>query len=185
MDIPHKDSQLVNRLILRDEKALYELYASYQKLLYNFIYKRLKDPNVSDELVQDIFIEFLESLRDFRYQCSLKTFIFTITRNKMIDYMRRKKIKGIVFSSLPESLVEHLTVVKMDGLLEKQEIEAHLEKTLSSLPHEYQVILRLKYMEDKSVKYISETLVKTLKATESLLFRARRAFIKLYGPISI
>jgi RNA polymerase sigma-70 factor (ECF subfamily) len=49
-------------------------------------------------LTQDTFVDFLEALRDFRYQSSLKTFIFSIAKNKNIDWLRKKKIKKIIFS---------------------------------------------------------------------------------------
>ncbi|MCB0753430.1 MAG: RNA polymerase sigma factor, partial [Ignavibacteriae bacterium] len=109
-----------------------------------------------------------------------KTFLFTIARNKSIDYIRKKKIKRILFSALPSFVVEGLASVVMEDELEKKEVQQKIESTLQKLPHEYQIILRLKYMENKSVDHIAETLVKTFKSTESLLFRARKAFIKVY-----
>jgi RNA polymerase sigma-70 factor (ECF subfamily) len=175
-----KESQLVEKLISHDEKALFSFYKLYKTPLYNFIYKKLGDKSISEELIQDIFLEFIESLRDFRYQCSLKTFLFTIARNKSIDYIRKKKIKRILFSALPSFVVEGLASVVMDVELEKKEIQQKIESTLHKLPHEYQIVLRLKYMENKSVDHISDKLVKTFKSTESLLFRARKAFVKVY-----
>jgi RNA polymerase sigma-70 factor (ECF subfamily) len=174
------EKELVQKIISRDEKSLFHLYKTYHKQLHNFIYKKLQDHQLAEEIAQDVFLEFIESLRDFRYQCSLKTFLFTIARNKSIDYMRKKKIKKILFSALPSFVVEGLSAVLPDDTLEKKVVEEKIEDTLHTLPREYQLILRLKYIENKSVEYIAENLVKTFKSTESLLFRARRAFIKVY-----
>lgn len=173
------EKELVQKIISRDEKALHSLYKTYYRSLYNFVYKKLGDKSVTEEIVQDTFIHFLESLRDFRYQCSLKTFLFTIGRNKAIDYIRKKKIKKILFSALPSFIVEGLASV-VDDSLEKKELQQKLESTFDELPHEYQLILRLKYLEGKSVHHIAGVLSKTFKSTESLLFRARKAFIKVY-----
>lgn len=175
------DKELVHKLVEGDEKALYELYNTYQRSLYSFIYKRLRDDEVTEEILQDVFIHVLESLRDFRFQSSLKTFVYTIARNKIIDYIRKKKIKKVIFSTLPSYVVESLTQVDLNEEIEKKELQQKLEKTFSELPHEYQVILRLKYVENKSVQFIAETLLKTFKSTESLLYRARKAFIKAYS----
>lgn len=177
------DAILVKKLIAHDEQALFSLYKKYRTPVYSFIYKKVNDKQLADELTQDIFINVIESLRDFRYQCSLKTFIFTIARNKAIDYMRRKKIKRVLFSALPTFVVEGLASVVMDDELEKKELQQKIESTLQKLPHEYQIILRLKYMENKSVDHIAEKLVKTFKSTESLLFRARKAFMKTYRTL--
>lgn len=174
------DTKLVEKIIARDEKAIFTLYTTYHKPLVNFINKKINNKQLAEELAQDIFLQCIESLRDFRFQCSLKTFLYTIARNKTIDYMRRKKIKRILFSALPAFVVEGLSSVVMDDELEKKELQQKIEKTFDELPHEYQIILRLKYMENRSVKHISEKLVKTFKSTESLLFRARKAFIKTY-----
>lgn len=177
------DKTLVEKLLNRDEKSLFTVYSTYRKPLYNFIYKKLQDKTVAEELVQDVFIHFLESLRDFRFQSSIKTFIYTIARNKTIDYMRKKKIKRIVFSHMPSFIVEGLTQIDFDEELEKKDLQERLENAFDKLPHEYEVVLRLKYIDDESVQSIAQTLFKSFKSTESLLFRARRAFIKVYSAL--
>lgn len=176
-----KDKDLVEKLIAGDERALHELYNTYQKQLSHFIFKQIRDESLTQEILQDVFIHALESLRDFRFQCSVKTFMYTITRNKVIDHIRKKKIKKVLLSTLPTYIVEGLTKVDFNEELEKKELQEKLEQTFSELPHEYQVILRLKYIDNRSVQFIAETLVKTFKSTESLLYRARRAFIKAYS----
>ena len=175
-----EDKELVQKIIQHDEKSLFSLYQTYHKPLFNFVNNKLRDTHVAEELAQDIFISFIESLRDFRYQCSLKTFLFTIARNKVIDHIRKKKIKKILFSALPSFIVEGLASVVMDDDLEKKEVQQKIENTINILPHDYQIILRLKYMEDRPVSHIAGKLLRTFKSTESLLFRARKAFIKAY-----
>ncbi len=180
--MPHiSDKELIQRLMLRDERALTHFFKLYQKPLLSFILKRISDVQIAEELVQDVFIQTLESLRDFRYQSSLKTFIYTIARNKTIDYIRKKKIKQIVFSHLPAFITEQLGAVLLDEKIEQNEMHRKFEKTLNALPHDYQVILRLKYIEDHPVERIAKKMVRTFKSTESLLFRARKLFIKLYN----
>lgn len=177
------DEQLVQRIINQDEKALYVLFNLYHKPLFNFVYRQLNDKDLAEEIVQDVFIDLLEGLRDFRFQSSLKTFLFTIARNKTIDWIRKKKIKKVLFSALPSYVVEGLARVVMDDELEKKELEAKMTHVFEELPHDYQVILRLKYIEDASVKTIAENLSLTFKATESLLFRARKAFVKVFNAL--
>ncbi len=171
---------IVEHIIQGDEKVLFDLYRTYQKQLHSFIYKKVSDNALAEELSQDIFLQFIESLRDFRFESSLKTFLFTIARNKVIDYFRKKKLKKILFSALPAFVVEGLASVVMDDEIEKKQLQEKIDLTLESLPHDYQLVLRLKYIDNKSVKYIAQMLVKTFKSTESLIFRARKAFIEAY-----
>ena len=177
------DYSLIDKIVDHNERGLYELFKKYHSPVYNFVYKQLKDRAVADELTQDIFMSLIESLRDFRYQCSLKTFIFTIARNKIIDHFRKKKIKRILFSALPQFVVEGLASVMMDDDLEKKQLQQTIEQTFHKLPRDYQLILRLKYIEDRSVRYIARRLVRTFKSTESLLFRARKAFKQIYKSV--
>jgi len=178
------DYPLIHKIIDRNERGLYELFQKYHSPVYNFVYKQLKDRAVADELTQDIFVSIIESLRDFRFQCSLKTFIFTIARNKIIDHFRKKKIKRILFSALPHFVVEGLNAVMMDDDLEKKQLQEDIENTFHKLPRDYQLILRLKYIENRSVRYIATRLLRTFKSTESLLFRARNAFKQIYKTIA-
>lgn len=180
MHTPSSDYELVARLVRKDPSALFELYKTYQVPLSQFIRTRLRDDASVDEVVQDVFIQFLERLRDFRGECSLKTYLFTIARNKTIDAIRKKKLKHVLFSALPSFFVDSLSAVVMDDRLERAELEEKLRETFAQLPHDYQVILRLKYVENISVVDIAQQLKRSFKSTESLLYRARQAFVVLY-----
>lgn len=178
-----KEKQLIERIINRDEQALFTLYRLYQKPLYTFVYRQLNDKIKAEEVTQDIFMDFIESLRDFHFQCSIKTFLFAIGKRKVIDVIRKKKIKRIFFSSMPSYVVESLATVMFDDTLEKKEVTAKIKKVLSHLPNDYRLVLRLKYVEGERVKEIADRLSLKMKATESLIFRARKAFIKVFTSL--
>lgn len=180
MKLSQEDQELLKSLLNREEKALHKLYNLYQKQLYKFAYRQLGDPNKAQEITQDIFFDFIEKLRDFRGESSIKTFLFSIARYKVIDVIRRKKIKHILFSAIPVPIVEGLTAVFFDDELEKKELTQKIEKVFSKLPNDYALILRLKYLDGAKLKAIAEKFSLSFKATESLLFRARHAFIQKF-----
>jgi len=107
--------------------------------------------------------------------------LFSIARHKIVDQIRKKKIKNILFSKLPSYIVESLKVVFIDEEIDKKELRKKIFKILESLPNDYQVILRLKYIEGINVSEIAEKLKMKFKATESLLFRARKSFTKVFN----
>ncbi|PIZ64997.1 hypothetical protein COY14_03285 [Candidatus Roizmanbacteria bacterium CG_4_10_14_0_2_um_filter_36_9] len=172
---------LVSGILNRNERALNTLYKTYRRMIFQYVSKRITHAHIAEEITQDIFIQLLESLRDFRFESSLKTYIYSITRNKTIDYMRKKKIKRIVFSHLPSFLVEGLMSVLMEDGLEKEDLQNKLEKTFSEIPDDYELILRLKYIEEESVQTIAKKMLRSFKSTESLLYRARKSFIRAYS----
>lgn len=173
--------KIVEKIIKKDEKAFCLFYNQYYKQVFNFIYRKTKNYHLSEELTQDTFIDFLDALRDFRYQSSLKTFIFSIAKNKTIDWIRKKKIKNIIFSMLPDYIVEGLKVVLMDEEIEKKALTKKIAHVFSKLPNDYRKILRQKYIEEVKVDQIAQDFKLGFKATESLLFRARKAFVKIFN----
>ncbi len=177
------ENLLVQKIIQKDEKALLTIYRLYKKPIHNFIYRKLKDYHTAEEITQDVFLDFIEALRDFHFQSSLKTFLFSIARNKTIDFIRKKKLKKILFSALPPYFIEGLKTIFIDDELEKKELSRKIKKTLETLPNDYRFVLRLKYMDGEKVNSIAEKLSLGFKATESLLFRARKAFIKIFQAL--
>jgi len=176
-----KEIKIVEKILKKDEKAFCFFYNKYHKQVFNFIYRKTKKYHLSEELTQDTFIDFLEALRDFRYQSSLKTFIFSIAKNKTIDWIRKKKIKRIIFSMLPNYVVESLKVVLMDEEIETKALAEKITLVFSKLPNDYRSILRQKYIEEVKVDQIAQNFKLGFKATESLLFRARQAFVKIFN----
>jgi len=181
MDINQEEKELLEKIIKKDEKALFYVYKKYQPSVLNFVKMQINNYQLAEELTQDIFIDFIEALRDFRFQSSLKTFLFSIARHKIVDQIRKKKIKNILFSKLPSYIVESLKVVFIDEEIDKKELREKITKIIDSLPNDYRVVLRLKYIDGIKVSEIAGKLKMNFKATESLLFRARKSFIKVFN----
>lgn len=179
--VNQQDKELLEKIIKKDEKALFQVYKKYQPAVFNFVRSQINNYQTAEELTQDIFIDFIEALRDFRFQSSLKTFLFSIARHKVVDQIRKRKIKNILFSHLPSFIVEGLKVVFIDEEIDKKELKEKISRIIGTLPNDYQVILRLKYIDGIRIKEISQKLKMNFKATESLLYRARKSFIKVYN----
>lgn len=183
MPLSSQEKKLVDKIIKRDEKALWSFYQKYKKPVFNYIYRQVNDQYLAEEITQDVFFSFIENLRDFRGQCSLKTFLYSIVKHKVIDAIRKKKLKKILFSRLPEYVVEGLSTIILDDELERRELAIKIKETFIKLPKDYRLILRLKYIKGEKVKKIAQQLTMSFKATESLLFRARKAFIRIFNSL--
>ncbi len=177
-----KDQQQIEKLISRDKKAAREFYLTYYPRIYNFIHKKIALSQDTEELVQDTLLAFLENCRDFSGNCSINTYLCSIAKNKIVDYYRKQKLKKIVFSQLPGHLA-HL----IDELADPQKIldEKLLQQTIAQIftkiTPRYAKVLRLKYIENRSIAEIAQITSSSFKAVESVLFRARRMFAKIYA----
>lgn len=174
------DLELVDLLLQKNDPALTELVRRYEKKLHNFVYKKLRSQETAQEIVQDVFIELFDALRNYKRTASLKTYLFTIAQYKAIDFIRKQKIKRIMFSAIPPYLLERLKTILIDDEINKRELSQKIEKVFGTMPNDYGLIIRLKYMDGYKIKEIAHKLSLSSKATESLLYRARKAFITLY-----
>lgn len=175
---------LLEKVRKGNERAVMLLYKSFHIHLFQFVNRQVRDVGTAEEIVQDVFLGCLDGIRDRREIQSFSAYIFSIARYKTIDYIRRKKIKKVLFSAIPEHVVNGCAALLFNEKTEKEEIADMLERVFSRLPHEYALIIRLKYIDGLTVKKIAHRLAVNFKAAESMLFRARREFSKLYSDLN-
>lgn len=176
-------AETIQKIKRGDERALLLMYKKFHSPLFHFINRQMRDVAVSEELVQDVFLGVIDGIREGRNIQSFSAYIYTIARYKTIDCIRRKKIKKVLLSALPEHVVSGCATLLFNEQLEHNEIKDTLESVFSKLPHEYALIIRLKYIDGFTVKKIASYLTVNFKAAESMLFRARREFSKLYNDL--
>jgi RNA polymerase sigma factor (sigma-70 family) len=158
-----------------------EIIDEYTPLLYSYAI-RFVGKSEAPDLVQEIFIKVWKNLKKFNPEkAGFKTWIFTIARNTITDYLRRKK--NILFSDLGPSEVQEKIVENIedqaelpDIVLSKMEDANFLNRLLSQLPHNYQEVLVLHYQEELTFEEISQALSKPLNTVKSW---HRRAIIQL------
>lgn len=174
------DKQVLERLLSRNEKTLRSFYDMHKMPLLSYLLRSLPRED-AEEVLQDSFIGFVESLRNFQGKSSLKTFLYSIAKRKVVDKLRKQRIKKLLFTYVPEYIIESFAKVFLDDALDRKHLAHRIEKVFDELPHDYARVLRLKYIEDYSVGDIAEEIAISNKAAESLLFRARKAFIRVYS----
>lgn len=91
---------LLARLRKGDVNAFEEVYQKCNGPLYLFVFRYIKSKQEAEEIVQDVFIQLWMKKENIRENLSFKSFLFTITKNKIIDYFRRKKTKDLYLNYL-------------------------------------------------------------------------------------
>jgi len=163
-----------------NEHALLKLYAYFKKPLFLFVNRQLRDVQTSEEIVQDIFLASIDAMREKRQIKSISAYMYAIARHKIVDRLRRKKLKKILLSAIPEYVVNACAAVLFQEETRESEISDAVYHTLKKIPNEYALIIRLKYIEGLSVSDIAAKLTMSFKSAESMLFRARKAFVRSY-----
>lgn len=177
-------TSIIDAIIEGDKKAVRIFYSTYSPRILSYLQRRLPRREDAQEIMQDVFLDALDSLPLLRNKENVLPYLYRIAHNKTVDFYRKKKIKSLLFSQFP--LLEHLRneIHEPEFIYEKQKIHERMEKTFNLISEKYQIVLRLHYEEGLKVKEIAEKLRLSFKATESLLFRARQQFIRIYTQIA-
>src|SRR3979490_576090 len=100
--VDHKTSEeaaLVRRVQARDEMAFREVVERYQSKVFSIIYGILRNRNDAEDIAQQVFAKIYFSIKNFDFRSSLLTWIYKITVNECYDYLRKKRVRKLVYES--------------------------------------------------------------------------------------
>jgi RNA polymerase sigma-70 factor (ECF subfamily) len=179
-----EDRQLVDRLLAGDRAAFDAFFNEYYPKLFRFVKRRLpRDPATAEDIAQGTLCRALESLRGYRGEAALMTWLCTLCRREMSARWREMR----AFADAPElaeddpeirAALESLLAGESDPLQAstRAQVRETIRTALDYLPAPYADVLEWKYVLEMSVADIAARLGRSTKATESLLTRARTAF---------
>ena len=160
------------RYVEGDESAMGEIVRAYADTMTFFTVGLVKNTSDAEEIVSDAFAEIALRKRAFRGESQLRTYLFAICRHKAIDMNRKRARRGEILSLDPEQTADLET---LEGRILRSERDEILHRTMAELNEEYRVALYLVYFEGMSHADVARAMKKTLKQTENIIFRARRA----------
>ena len=163
----------------RSRAAFSELFHAFAPRLKAYVMRAGADGRMAEEVVQEAMIAVWRKADSFNPEkASVSTWIFTIVRNKRIDYLRRE-----VRPDLKPSDFLHLEndQTHADDEIDVQQTGDSIQKALACLPFEQAQVLELAYFGDKSHREIAEQLNLPLGTVKS---RIRLALARMKGSIS-
>ena len=162
------DKILVLQFQSGDKKALPELVKRWHKQFCNKAYWLVKDKNVAKDIAQDSWktiINKIDSLNDVN---SFGGWAMRIVYTKSLDWLRAEAKEKLQQNEY------YNTQDKFDAVIEDNEqIKKALSKAIKTLPTKQQMVIKLFYVEEYSLKQISDLLNISLGTTKSRLFHAR------------
>lgn len=90
-----------------DGQLLEKIYQQYEPLIYNYFYRSTLQHHLSEELTQETFLKAFKSIKRFKMESSLKTWLFVIARNTYLDSIRKKQSKEEIIDPTEISLPDH------------------------------------------------------------------------------
>src|SRR5712664_762256 len=94
-----QEGALVRRAQSGDEAAFREIVERYQSKVFSIIHGIVRQHNDVEDIAQQVFAKVYFSIRNFDFRSSLITWIYKITVNECYDYLRKKRVRKLVYES--------------------------------------------------------------------------------------
>ena len=173
------ESKLISLSQQGDAEAFARLYACYVGRITRYVYFRVTDHELAEDITSRIFLKMLEKLDTYRVrQSPISSWLYRMAHNAIIDHYRTKK----TFISLEEA--HQAEVRQEDGIEEKLDLQIksqQLRAALQVLTEEQQRVLILKFVDGLSTREIARQLGKGQGAVRGLQMRALQRLAKCPG----
>jgi RNA polymerase sigma factor (sigma-70 family) len=172
----------IDDLISRKRYAYAKLIDAYEQKVFATCISFVPNKEDAEDIAQEVFIEVFNSIQKFKGHSKLSTWIYRITTNKCLEFIRKKNTKkrfaflqSISEIEMPLDKTNYFTEINHPGILmENKETSAILFRAINQLPEAQRVVFTLHKVDDKSHDEISEILKKSVSSIESLMFRAKK-----------
>ena len=170
------------RFLAGDETAFVEIVDAYRESLIFFLYRFTGDLSAAEDLAEDVFVEVLLHPGRYRFQCALKTWLFTIGRNKTVSFLRKTSRLHLVPPEEAGRLAEVSDAEAAAGLeaavLDSEE-KRQLYDAMDRIREEYRMALHLVYFEELSYEDSAAVMKKNRKQIENLVYRGKQSLRKV------
>jgi RNA polymerase sigma-70 factor, ECF subfamily len=178
-----QEGALVRRAQAGDEGAFREIVEHYQSKVFSIIHGIVRQRNDVEDIAQQVFTKVYFSIGNFDFRSSLITWIYKITVNECFDYLRKKKVRKLVYESdlsedearRVENTEPSVRQVPADVKLARRD---YIFKLLSKVSEEERNLLMLKEVEGHSVEELAEMTGMNENTIKVKLFRARQKLVK-------
>ncbi|WP_299128827.1 sigma-70 family RNA polymerase sigma factor [uncultured Winogradskyella sp.] len=174
------DAELVSNYINGNENALSVLIGRHKQKIYSFIYSKVFDRDVTEDIFQDTFIKVIRTLKRGKYNEEGKflPWVMRIAHNLVIDHFRKTNRmpkfdnagEFSIFSVLSDSSLN------AEKSMIKDQVESDVRRVIEELPEDQKQVLVMRMYQDMSFKEISE---RTGVSINTALGRMRYALINM------
>jgi RNA polymerase sigma-70 factor, ECF subfamily len=151
-----------------NERAFDYLFNQYYKTLCQFAYSFVKDQDIAENQVQEVFIKLWEKRASIDEISNILSYLMSMVRNQSIDFLRNQKSYSKIYSKLEFVELDDTT----EEQISKNEFEEMLLKSIEHLPSRCQEALEMSRLDGLSNKEIAQRMQISVKGVEALIGRS-------------
>ena len=176
------DEEVVQEYLTTQNNYYFEiLYSRYSSKIFGKCLTILKEEALAQDATQEVMMKILLNLAKFSGRSKFSTWVYSITYNYCIDFIRRRKKE--VSSSYEQ--IDNLEEI-VDEIDDKELLEIRLERLkviMDKIPVDDQSILMMKYLDGMSIKEIGQVIDKTESAIKMKIKRAKMKFVRVHNTL--
>jgi RNA polymerase sigma-70 factor (ECF subfamily) len=177
------DQVLIKKILDGSRSSFEELMKKYNKKIYNFVIRMVRNDEVAIELTQDFFIKIFSVLHKYNFQYKFSTWAYRICYNLVIDHIRKNQayVDSLNGDNISQKrLVESKNFISEDGFdnLEKDEVKTYLWKTVDQIPMKYRELILMRYLQELKYDEIAEIAGLPVGTVKNRIFKAKELLRK-------
>ncbi len=177
------DQILIEKVLNGDKVAFEELMVKYNKRIYSYIYRMVRNEEISIELTQDFFLKIYNVLNKYNFEYKFTTWAYRICYNLVIDYIRKNayKVDSLESDSINERrMVESDNYIKDEAVskLESEQKEEYLWSVVSRIPLKYKELILLRYVDNLKYEDIAKITNIPVGTVKNRIFKAKEILRK-------
>ncbi|RRN69148.1 RNA polymerase sigma factor SigW [Peribacillus simplex] len=182
MDVLIKER--INQVLKGDHNAFGEIVEIYKDKVFQICFRMLGNRQEAEDLAQEAFVRAFVNIRSFNIQMKFSTWLYRIATNLCIDRLRKKKpdyyLDAEVAGTEGLNMYSHVAsdMAKPEEEVESLELQETIQVEIMKLPEKYRSVIVLKYIEELSLKEISEILDLPVGTVKTRIHRGREALRK-------
>lgn len=171
----------IKQVLKGDQNAYAEIVELYKDKVFQLCYRMLGNRHEAEDMAQEAFIRAYVNISRFNINLKFSTWIYRIATNLCIDRIRKKKPDYYLDAEVSgtDGLTMYSQVAAETKLpeeeVESMELQDIIQREISKLPEKYRSVIVLKYIEELSLKEISEILDMPLGTVKTRIHRGREA----------
>ena len=150
------------------------VYRQHFRMVYQYLMSLTHQPDVAEELAQDVFMKVFKHLSSFKGECSFSTWIYRIAYNTAISETRKKRHE---FLAIEESVINNVSEQEVAEALDRTDSSDQiqmLDAALAELPPDERAIILLFYMKEKTIDEVATITGLTASNIKVKLHRIRK-----------
>lgn len=173
-----EDQELIKKTLRGERKAYEELMRKYEKKIFSFVIRMVRNEDVAVDLTQDFFFKIYTVMDKYNFEYKFSTWAYRICYNLVIDHIRKNQaqVDSLDDDSIsPHDLFTSENISREDGFknLAREETRDYVWQVVDQIPLKFRELILLRYIQDLKYEEIAEITSLPVGTVKNRIFKAK------------